>query len=156
MPRPVLNGALPLGLIVLALLGLLGCGQDARNDSALLLRHYDQLDLDEPSEVRRQHLARLKALRFQTEEVRGAQTVCVNAHEAVLEAESLHAEANRLLAPFEREHRRVPREQGQRIERAIQTADRHLRRSRQLFPRCERQIRTLRTRYRPQRASGPR
>ncbi|MEM9066949.1 MAG: hypothetical protein AAGE52_00545 [Myxococcota bacterium] len=75
------------GAATILLLSLCACSGDREvNEARLFLDRYDTLQ--HPSiEVRRSRLDAFRAMAFRSEEVRAAQTRCVELHQAVLDAE---------------------------------------------------------------------
>ena len=124
-----------------------GCEPDARNDANLYLDRVERIDLDDPVEERERMVDALESLPLSAEPVQEARDACVEAHRAVLEAESLHASAREALGEHEDEGE-IPITERQRIERDIQASTRAVARSRSLFSRCHRLTRDLELRYR--------
>jgi hypothetical protein len=128
------------------------CEDRARNEAMLFLTRYDALDLDAPIEERRTAVASLRGLVVSSDEVRSARDACAEAYEAEIRAEDRHAEATaELLRASAGGAENVPTEAAARIEAAIQESQESIERTRELFPRCEREARALRLRF-----SGPR
>ena len=126
----------------------LACEDRTRNEAMLFLTRYEALDLDAPLEERRDAVAELRGLVLSTEEVRSARDACVEAYEAEILAEDQHAEATtQLLAASAGGAETVPTEAAARIEAAIQQSQEAIERTRELFPRCEREARGLRSRF---------
>lgn len=138
-----------LALVALAgLLVLSACEDRTRNEAMLFLTRYDALDLDAPLEERREAVADLRGLVLSSQEVISARDACAEAYEAEIRAEDRHAEATaQLLEASAGGAERVPTEAAARIEAAIQESQEAIERTRDLFPRCEREARALRTRF---------
>lgn len=133
---------LALGVISVA------CEDRTRNEAMLFLTRYEALDLDAPLEERRTTVASLRSLVLSSEEVRSARDACAEAYEAEIVAEDQHAEATaQLLAASGGGAETVSTEAAARIEAAIQQSQEAIERTRDLFPRCEREARALRVRF---------
>jgi len=126
----------------------LACEDRTRNEAMLFLTRYEALDLDAPLEERRGAVEDLRGLVLSTEDVRSARDACAEAYEAEILAEDQHAEATaQLLAASAGGAETVPTEAAARIEAAIQQSQEAIERTRELFPRCEREARALRSRF---------
>lgn len=137
--------ALTLGVIASA---AAGCGDDGRNDAMLFLQRYDALDLNGPVEERREAVRALRALALRNEGVLAARDACASAFEAELRAEDQHTAATtQLLEASAGGAERVSAEAAVLIEAAIQESQEAIDATRELFPRCEREVRALRLRY---------
>ncbi|GAB4116559.1 MAG: hypothetical protein OHK0013_50130 [Sandaracinaceae bacterium] len=124
------------------------CEDRTRNEAMLFLTRYDALDLDDPIEERRAAVAALRGLVVSSDEVRSARDACADAYEAEIRAEDRHAEATaELLRASGGGADTVPTEAAARIEAAIQESQESIERTRELFPRCEREARALRLRF---------
>ena len=133
---------------VLALAALaLGCEPDARNDANLFLDRIQRIDLDDPLETRRTRVASLATLPVEHPQVWSARDACVDAHQAIIEAEESSARARGAFEGYDSEDA-IPVVERQRIEREIQASTRAVERSRGLFSRCHRLTRDLELRYR--------
>jgi len=140
--------ALSLVLITAIALVSLACEDRTRNEAMLFLTRYEALDLDAPLEERREAVADLRGLVLSTEDVRSARDACAEAYETEIRAEDQHAEATaQLLAASAGGAETVPTEAAARIEAAIQQSQEAIERTRELFPRCEREARSLRSRF---------
>ena len=140
---------LPTILLVLGL-GLVStaCEDRTRNEAMLFLTRYDALDLDAPLEERRTAVASLRGLVLSSDDVRAARDACAEAYEAEIRAEDQHAEATaQLLGASAGGAETVSTEAAARIEAAIQESQEAIEQTRELFPRCERQARSLRVRF---------
>lgn len=114
----------------------------------LFLTRYEALDMGSPLEERRAAVRRLRELVLTSDEVRAARDACADAYEAEIRAEDRHAEATRqLLAASAGGAQTIPTEAAARIEAAIQDSQEAIDRTRELFPRCEREARSLRLRF---------
>lgn len=148
-PTPGLARISLLSLLSLgALLVLSACEDRARNEAMLFLTRYDALDLDAPLEERREAVSNLRGLVLTNEDVISARDACAEAYEAEILAEDQHAAATaQLLEASAGGAERVPTEAAARIEAAIQSSQEAIERTRELFPRCEREARALRLRF---------
>jgi hypothetical protein len=141
-----------IGLLSLVSLGgvlvLSACEDRARNEAMLFLTRYDALDLDAPLEERREAVSNLRGLVLTNEAVVSARDACADAYDAEILAEDQHAAATaQLLEASAGGAERVPTEAAARIEAAIQSSQEAIERTRELFPRCEREARALRMRF---------
>jgi hypothetical protein len=148
-PTPGLARISLLSLLSLgALLVLSACEDRVRNEAMLFLTRYDALDLDAPLEERREAVSNLRGLVLTNEDVISARDACAEAYEAEILAEDQHAAATaQLLEASAGGAERVPTEAAARIEAAIQSSQEAIERTRELFPRCEREARALRLRF---------
>ncbi len=121
----------------------------------LFLARYDALDLDAPVAARRAAIDALRGLALSDEDVIAARDACVAAYETELHAEEQHASAMAVLLEASRGGAEtVSTEAGARIEASIQESQEAIEATRELFPRCDRQARTLRLRYATQRGAS--
>jgi hypothetical protein len=142
LPLLVLPGLLPLLLPA--------CGADARNDALLLLQEVEAIDLDAPHEDRAERVERVRTLPVRAEAVRRARDACVEAHEAMLDAEDRHIEAAHLLTDLLQEHGSedgIPRAERDRFEGLLAESEEAIAAARGRFPTCHRAMRDLRLRY---------
>jgi hypothetical protein len=131
-----------------AWLVLSACEDRVRNEAMLFLTRYDALDLDAPLEERRESVSNLRGLVLTSDDVISARDACADAYEAEIRAEDQHAAATaQLLEASAGGAERVPTEAAARIEAAIQESQEAIERTRELFPRCEREARALRLRF---------
>lgn len=138
-------------LVLTLSLATIGCGggDGGRNDALIFLDRYESIDIDMASEDRRPLVLALSELAIADEEVQRARSTCVEAHEALLRAEDQQAEARRrLLEASAGGAQEVPASAAREIETAIAASDTAIQSSRELFPRCQREVRALQARYR--------
>lgn len=134
--------------LALLALTLAGCEDRTRNEAMLFLTRYDALDLDAPIDERRAAVTALRDLVLTSEDVVSARDACAEAYEAEIMAEDQHAQATtQLLEASAGGAENVPTEAAARIEAAIQSSQEAIERTRELFPRCEREARALRLRF---------
>lgn len=132
---------------------LAGCEPDARSDAIIYLDRVQRLDLDDPISERRRLIDSLASLPLSAPEVRTARDSCVEAHQAILEAEELTRRARRAVERHEEESM-IPAPERVRIERDISASNRLIERSRSMFDMCHRLTRGLELRFRsPRRRS---
>lgn len=139
-----------LSLPILALLALAACEPDTRNDAVIFLDRVQRLDLDDPIAQRRRLVESLSSLPLQASEVVSARDACVEAHETIIEAEELTANARQAVEEHEDESS-IPIVERTRLEADIRRSNRLLERSRSMFSRCHRLTRDLEVRYRSRR-----
>ncbi len=143
MPRP-----LAFALVALA---LLGCEPDARNDATIFLDRVQRIDLDDPIADRRRNVGSLASLPLSAPEVQRARDACVEAHQTIIDAETLTTGARAEVERYEDESQ-IPITARQRIEADIRRSNGLIERSRALFDTCHRLTRDLEVRYRSRRA----
>lgn len=146
----------PIVAIASLLVGAAGCGdgERARNEAHLFLDRFEGMDIETPHDERERRTAELRALVLVHEDVARTRNACVDAHEALLRAENEHERASaELLEASAGNERAIPPEAAARIEAAIAASQSAIDSTRELFPRCEREVRALRTRFRPRRRS---
>lgn len=150
----LLSSALPIVLLCASGVALAGCEDRTRNEAMLFLTRYDALDLDAPIDERREAVRALRDLVVSSEDVVSARDACAEAYESEIRAEDQHAEATaQLLEASAGGAENVPTEAAARIEAAIQSSQEAIERTRELFPRCEREARALRLRFEAPRPS---
>lgn len=113
----------------------------------MLLDRVQGIDLDSSVEERTRLVDSLASVRLTDPDLLATRDTCVDAHRAILEAEGLQVRAAERLAGYASDD--VPSAGDQlQIRRDIETADREIQRSRELFTRCHEETRALDTRYR--------
>ncbi len=138
------------------------CKGDASAEARMFLDRYERLDMDDPLEERRRLVDNLRTMPLVHSDVTQARDVCVDAHDAILEAEDLRVEAVALLErcgpvcagqPAGPEVDGTAEQLSARLEldQNMGRAERALERSRGLFSRCHRETAALNTRYRRRR-----
>ncbi len=146
--KSVAPSLLPLGLVLGFSVGLVGCEDRTRNEAMIFITRYDALDLDAPIEERREAVTALRGLVLTSADVISARDACAEAYEAEIRAEDQHSEATtQLIQASAGGAENVPTEAAARIEAAIQSSQEAIERTRELFPRCEREARALRLRF---------
>lgn len=134
-------------LLVCFLLIGAACERDSAAEARMLLDRVQSIDLDSSVAERTRLVDSLATVRLTDPELVGTRDVCVDAHRAILEAEGLQAQAAERLEGYASEE--VPSAGDQlQIRRDIETADREIQRSRELFTRCHEETRALDVRYR--------
>ncbi len=138
-------------VLLLALVGSLpscSCNDErTRNEAMLFLDRFEDVDVDDPLEERRAAIDEIRALALSDEDVLRARDACVQAHDALIEAEDQHASARHQLVEASPGGAEVPPEVAERVEHAIDESGRAIERSRELFPRCTREVNALETRF---------
>jgi hypothetical protein len=139
-----------LALVALVVL-LSGCecsDAQARNDAMLFLDRFDDIDVDTPLEERRTQVEAIRQLALTDETVLQTRDLCVSAHQALIDAEDQHALARHLLVESGgTTETDVPPEAAARISTAIDESNEAIERSRELFPRCTREVNALERRF---------
>ena len=136
---------------MLALLGVLACGDHEANEARLFLDRYDALEHPDLHE-RRVRVDAFRRLAFRSERVKAAHEVCARVHEALLRAEEKSVEARRLLErleslpPPER-----PADLPQRIEASLAASQDAADEAAAQKTACDRALADLRTRHAPRR-----
>ena len=132
---------------------LLGCEPDARNDAIIFLDRVQRIDLDDPLADRQRLMESLASLPLSAPEVTRARDACVEAHQTIIQAESLTAGARTEIERYEEESQ-IPITTRQRIEGDIRRSSDLIERSRSMFDTCHRLTRDLEVRYRRHRRGG--
>lgn len=139
---------LVLLLVVVVSLPSCSCNDErTRNEAMLFLDRFEDIDVDDPLEERRTAIEEIRGLALSDEDVLRARNACVEAHDALIEAEDQHATARHELVEASHGGAEVPPDVAQRVEHAIDESDRAIERSRELFPRCTREVHALETRF---------
>lgn len=143
--------ALRRALPILFCFVLPACSDHTGNEARLFLDRVERIDSDDPPERRRPRIEALAALALSSEEVTRARDVCLDAHRALLDAETRQAEArrelDRITANGANPHAPVEPAVGARIQKAIDDSERAIHRSRDLMPRCQDEVGELNRKY---------
>lgn len=114
----------------------------------MVIDRYDTIDQADPPDVRRPRVADLAALSVGNQDVLRARDTCVRFHEALLGAESSQRQARvDLEAATRGDERHIDPDAARRISQSIHESEAAIRRARELFPRCDSEIRGLRDRF---------
>ena len=148
LPLPLHARAAAFALLAVT---LLGCEPDARNDATIFLDRVQRIDLDDPIAERRRNVESLASLPLSAPEVQRARDACVEAHQTILDAETLTTSARAEVERYEDESQ-IPITARQRIEADIRRSNGLIERSRSLFDTCHRLTRDLEVRYHSERA----
>jgi hypothetical protein len=141
---------LRLALLVAILTSLPSCAcsdERTRNEAMLFLDRFEDVDVDDPLEDRRAAIEGIRGLTLSDEDVLRARNACVDAHEALIEAEDQHAAARHQLVVASHGGSEVPPDIARQVEDAIDASDQAIERSRELFPRCTREVNALESRF---------
>jgi len=114
----------------------------------MVIDRYDTIDQNDPPDVRRPRVTDLAALSVSNQDVVRARDTCVRFHEALLGAEHSQRRARLDLEAATRvdEHHIDP-DVARRISQSIRESEAAIRRARELFPRCDSEMRGLRDRF---------
>jgi hypothetical protein len=118
-----------------------------RNEAMLFLDRFEEIDLDDPLEERRAAIDDIRGLALSDEDVLRARDMCVEAHDALIEAEDQHAAARHQVVVASTGGAEIPPDIAEQVERAIDESGRAIERSRELFPRCTREVNALEARF---------
>lgn len=140
-----------------ALLYLSACTEERRDAEAeRLIEHVDAIDIDAKPEERREPVAALEKLRFQTAEIESVRQLCARAHRAFLDVEDEASKVRDTLdelgvdtsANLEAEPE-VPAKTAGELSAALSKSNAALERAGDLLPRCQDEVSSLRARHAP-------
>lgn len=141
-------------VLIAAIAPLTACEDEtARNEAMLFLDRFEDVDVDDELEERRISITQIREMVITDHDVDAARDACVDAYDALIEAEDQHALARHLLVQSGgTTEMDVPPEVALEINAAIDHSDDAISRSRELFPRCNHAVTQLERRYPRQRA----
>lgn len=114
----------------------------------MLIDRYDTIDQNDPPDVRRPRVNDLATLSVSDADVVRARDTCVRFHQAMLGAEDSQRRARHdLEAATAGDERQLDPDVARRISQSIRESEAAIRRARELFPRCDGEMRGLRDRF---------
>lgn len=136
-------------LILLTLPFLVGCQDAKRQQGRTLLERVEAVDIKAPYSKREAALTALATLELTDNDLARIRALCLKAHQALLESETLQARARRALDSKASAEPKgtISAETSVIVAAASEQSNANLKIAMTTFPRCEREIRSLAMRF---------
>lgn len=139
-------------LLLISLVSLftfVGCEDTEREEARALLERLRSIDIHVSVQKRKTVISQLESLVLTQEKLNRARDLCVRAHKALIAAEEQQEQAKRILdqATALDPNASIEKPDMVVIADAIERSNNELKRAKETFPSCEREIRKLELRF---------
>lgn len=131
--------------IVALVFGLYACQTEVRQQATKLVAIGQAIDPALPPEMRQPHVHAMAKLPLSDKALISTRDLCVQAHQALVDAELSHKRAMNMVAT--QGHSELTAVQAQRLEKEISSSNAQLTKAKDKLPGCEDQLRQLRIKY---------